>query len=126
MEANDSGRAIGPAKVFACAWPTKVAEAPPQEKIGVSARGNALEYRVRKPGERVSETGIYRVEHASHRLMHQAILTAGMLFPKCRVCRCHTRFALIRPVKGAKIPFRSTEILVDYREPRTEAPIKVA
>jgi len=58
--------------------------------------------------------------------MHQAILSAGMLFPQCRVCHHQVRFALIRRLKRPNIPFRPTEILVDYSEPRAKASVKVA
>jgi hypothetical protein len=72
-----------------------------------------------QPGERVATTGIYRVEHESHRLMHQAILTQGMLFPRCRTCGDRVRFSLVRSVKGRAIPFRSTEILEEFTKARS-------
>lgn len=73
-----------------------------------------------KPGERVPTTGIYRVDHDAHRLMHHAVLTQGMLFPSCRICCDQVTFALVRPVRGSTTPFRSSEILVAYREPELQ------
>ena len=39
-----------------------------------------------KTGERVPETGIYRVTHNQHRLAHQAIILKGQVFPRCSRC----------------------------------------
>ena len=88
------------------------------------ARGRLLRWpekmRVKKfkPGEKVPATGIYRVEHSSHRLMHEATLVEKGLFPRCRKCELHVRFELLRPVNNRRVlPFRSSSILVDFREP---------
>ena len=71
-----------------------------------------------KPGDKVPSTGIYRVEHASHRLMHETTLLEKGLFPRCRECHSQVRFQLIRPVNNRRVlPFRSSAILVDFREP---------
>jgi hypothetical protein len=65
-----------------------------------------------RPGERVLKSGIYRVSHDSHRLMHEAALRSGDIFPCCRQCRNEVRFELVRIVQGQMIlPFRSGEIL---------------
>jgi hypothetical protein len=52
------------------------------------------------PGQLIPESGIYRVEHNSHRLMHEATLLEGDLFPLCRQCKYHVRFELRRSVKN--------------------------
>ncbi|HET7749786.1 MAG TPA: hypothetical protein VFK81_10425 [Terriglobales bacterium] len=68
-----------------------------------------------KPGQKVGRSGIYRVEHASHRLMHEATLLAEDLFPSCRRCGDQVRFELIRALRDqAVLPFREGEILVTY------------
>ncbi|HET6936862.1 MAG TPA: hypothetical protein VFI72_18610 [Candidatus Angelobacter sp.] len=72
-----------------------------------------------QPGERVPTTGIYKVEHESHRLMHHAILTQGMLFPRCRTCGDRVRFSLVRSVKNQPIPFRSSDILEEFTKARS-------
>ena len=41
-------------------------------------------------------TGIYRVHHDSHRLMHEATLLGGTFFPICKQCGKEVRFELIR------------------------------
>jgi hypothetical protein len=60
-----------------------------------------------KPGEKVPYTGIYRVDHDRHRLMHMATLLATDRFPQCKQCGSLVRFTLARIVRKA-IPFRST------------------
>lgn len=67
------------------------------------------------PGQRVPETGIYRVEHAPHRLMHEATLFAGTQFPRCRQCGNAVAFALVRSVqRNNTVPFRSGSILEEF------------
>jgi hypothetical protein len=68
------------------------------------------------PGDKVPFTGIYAVEHDQHRLMHQATLEVGMLFPLCRTCKAEVRFTLVRAVRGAVLPFRTSVILEEYPE----------
>ena len=67
-----------------------------------------------RPGEIVPETGIYRIDHDQHRLMHEATLTRGMRFPLCRQCRDKVIFTLLRRIRGEVLPFRSGEILEEY------------
>jgi hypothetical protein len=69
-----------------------------------------------KPGESVPRSGIYRAYHKSHRLMHEATLLNGELFPRCKHCS-NVRFELIRWLHNADVlPFRSGEILIEYRD----------
>ena len=37
-------------------------------------------------GERVTQTGIYRITHQAHRPPHEATLQEGEYFPTCSVC----------------------------------------
>jgi hypothetical protein len=68
-----------------------------------------------KPGDVVPETGIYRVSHDSHRLMHEATLLQDMQFPRCKKCRHSVRFTLLRALQDRSvIPFRSSVILEEY------------
>ena len=53
-----------------------------------------------EPGQEVPESGIYRVDHDAHRLMHQATLEKGSLFPRCRQCSTGVRFRLVRRVES--------------------------
>jgi hypothetical protein len=68
-----------------------------------------------RPGDLVPESGIYRVTHDSHRLMHEATLLEEQRFPLCRKCKNDVRFELRRAVKN---PTRITSgyhaILEDY------------
>ena len=70
-----------------------------------------------KPGNSVPVSGIYRVYHDSHRLMHEAALIQGAPFPACKKCKDAVRFELVRPVESLHIPFRDTAILESYRAP---------
>ncbi len=49
-----------------------------------------------RPGERVSESGIYRVSHVEHRPEHEVTLFAGEDFPTCIRCGEKVRFRLER------------------------------
>lgn len=53
-----------------------------------------------QPGEVVPESGVYRVSHDEHRLMHEATLLAGDRFPICKRCKHKVRFELRRPVRN--------------------------
>jgi hypothetical protein len=83
-----------------------------------------VERSVYKPGDIVPRSGLYRIDHKQHRLMHEATLTEGTLFPRCRRCNDAVRFALVRAVKGYILPFRAGEILEEY--PDTEDSAAVA
>lgn len=68
-----------------------------------------------KPGQRVPVSGIYRVEHDSHRLMHEATLLQNDPFPRCRECKSDVRFELVRTVTTYRVlPFRSSAILEEF------------
>ena len=70
-----------------------------------------------RPGDTVPQSGIYRVEHDSHRLMHECTLVKDSLFPQCRQCGS-VRFELVRSINNWKIlPFRSSAILEEFVEP---------
>jgi hypothetical protein len=47
-------------------------------------------------GEKILESGIYRVVHDGHRLPHEVTLLRGQLFPKCIKCDALVYFELIR------------------------------
>jgi hypothetical protein len=68
-----------------------------------------------RPGALVPESGVYRVIHDSHRLMHEATLLEKDRFPICKQCGRSVRFELRRAVKN---PTRITSgyhaILEDY------------
>ncbi len=71
-----------------------------------------------RPGELIPESGIYRVTHDSHRLMHEATLLGGERFPICKQCKSAVRFELRRAVKDpTKITSGYHAILDDYPDP---------
>ena len=71
-----------------------------------------------KPGERVLKSGVYRVYHDPHRLMHEATLLRGDLFPRCIQCGAQVRFRLRLEMRDHEIlPFRSGEILEAFPPP---------
>jgi hypothetical protein len=68
-----------------------------------------------RPGDIVPESGIYRVVHDAHRLMHEATLLNGQRFPICRRCKHDVRFELRRAVKNpTQITSGYHAILEDY------------
>lgn len=69
-------------------------------------------------------TGIYRVEHDSHRLMHMATLLSGDVFPKCKRCGLRVRFTLVRSVRKA-LPFRPTRLLDHLPEKRAKSGFRI-
>ena len=50
----------------------------------------------RAVGERVSQSGIYKVIHQDHRQPHEATLRKGEVFPACRICRTGVTFEFLR------------------------------
>jgi len=79
-----------------------------------------------RPGEIVPRSGIYRIEHDAHRLMHEATLIADNRFPRCKQCGEQVRFKLLKAARdGAYLfPFRSNSILEEY--PELEPPLKAS
>ena len=68
-----------------------------------------------RPGDLVPESGVYRVTHDAHRLMHEATLLVGDRFPLCRQCKHAVRFEMLRTVKDPnKITTGHHAILEDY------------
>jgi hypothetical protein len=81
------------------------------------ANARALDRLSFKPGELVTASGVYCVEHHSHKLMHTATLVKSSRFPRCKRCGNSVRFILLRRVKDTLVfPFRSTAILEEYPE----------
>jgi len=71
------------------------------------------------PGELVPQSGIYRVIHDTHRLMHEATLLNNDKFPVCKQCGHQVRFELLRPIKNLRILSGYHAILEDYPDPET-------
>lgn len=77
------------------------------------------------PGDSVPASGVYRVEHDSHRLMHEATLLADALFPRCKKCKDAVRFRMLRTVADSHVlPLRGHAFLEEYSE--AEPPLAAA
>lgn len=77
------------------------------------------------PGHSVPISGVYRVQHSSHRLMHEATLLAKTLFPRCKQCKDAVRFELVRSVSDSQVlPFGVHAFLEEYTSP--EPPLAAA
>jgi hypothetical protein len=58
-------------------------------------------------GEKIVESGIYRVIHRNHRLPHEVTLLRDQLFPKCTKCEDSVYFELVRSAPDITIgPFK--------------------
>ncbi len=55
---------------------------------------------VYKPSEVVPVSGVYRVDHDTHREAHEATLLEGEVFPACAVCDDKVRFVLKHRATG--------------------------
>ncbi len=74
-----------------------------------------------RPGQLVVESGVYRVIHDSHRLMHQVTLVKGSRFPECKRCRAAVRFEWLGTGRGTHIGSGYHVILQDYGDEPTQA-----
>jgi hypothetical protein len=58
-------------------------------------------------GDKILESGIYRVVHSNHRLPHEVTLLCDQLFPKCTKCDDSVYFEMVRSAPDITIsPFR--------------------
>ena len=58
-------------------------------------------------GQKILESGIYRVVHRDHRLAHEVTLLSGQLFPKCTQCENSVLFELVRSAPDITLgPFK--------------------
>ena len=58
-------------------------------------------------GEKISQSGIYRVVHRNHRLPHEVTLLRDQLFPKCTRCEDLVYFELVRSAPDITLaPFK--------------------
>lgn len=70
------------------------------------------------PGDTVPLSGVYRVEHKSHRLMHEATLLGNSRFPRCKRCGDAVRFNMARTMVDSQVlPFRCHAFLEEYTDP---------
>ncbi len=58
-------------------------------------------------GDKILESGIYRVFHGNHRLPHEVTLLRDQLFPKCVKCENSVYFELVRSAPDITLaPFK--------------------
>ena len=48
-----------------------------------------------RAGERIAESGVYRVFHSEHRVSHEVTLVSGQDFPRCSTCAFDVHFELL-------------------------------
>jgi hypothetical protein len=51
-------------------------------------------------GEKIAQSGIYRVIHLNHRLPHEVTLLKDEEFPRCAQCQDAVQFQLVRGIKS--------------------------
>ena len=69
------------------------------------------------PGQHVLRSGVYRVHHDSHRLMHEASLKAGEIFPCCKQCHSQISFELIHKLRDEEVlAFNESSLFKKCRE----------
>jgi len=56
-----------------------------------------MERETYRPGERVPESGIYRVIHHAHRLPHDVTIEKDTVLPECARCGGHVSFTYLQP-----------------------------
>lgn len=58
-------------------------------------------------GDKIPESGIYRVVHRDHRLPHEVTLLRDQLFPRCTRCEGSVYFELVRSAPDITLaPFK--------------------
>jgi hypothetical protein len=58
--------------------------------------------KMKRAGEQVRQSGLYRVSHRAHRATHDSILWEGETFPTCRICGEAVSFQFLQPVPEAE------------------------
>jgi hypothetical protein len=74
-----------------------------------------------RPGQLVVESGVYRVVHNSHRLIHQVTLLKGTRFPECKRCGGGVRFEWLAAGRGTHIGSGYHAILQDFGDEPSQA-----
>lgn len=67
--------------------------------MSTSLPGGSKELR---PGERATESGIYRAVHLRHRMPHELTVIAGEVLPECRKCGDKVKFELLHAAPRLK------------------------
>jgi len=76
-------------------------------KLRLLARDKMPEKKQFRCGEKILESGIYRVVHRNHRLPHEVTLLRDQLFPKCTRCDDSVYFELVRSAPDITLaPFK--------------------
>jgi hypothetical protein len=76
-------------------------------KLRLLARQNMPEKKQFRCGDKILESGIYRVVHRNHRLPHEVTLLRDQLFPKCTKCEDSVYFELVRSAPDITLaPFK--------------------
>ena len=76
-------------------------------RLVTSQQNKAKETKQLRCGDKILESGIYRVYHRNHRLPHEVTLLRDQLFPKCVKCEDSVYFELVRSAPDITLaPFK--------------------
>jgi hypothetical protein len=76
-------------------------------RIVTSRHGMPKKKKQFRCGDKILESGIYRVIHQKHRLAHEVTLLRDQLFPKCIKCEDSVYFELVRSAPDITLgPFK--------------------
>lgn len=74
-----------------------------------------------RTGERIPESGIYRVIHREHRLPHEVTLLREGEFPRCARCQDAVQFQLIQAAESIQVTHEFSTRIHLYELPVLEA-----
>jgi hypothetical protein len=78
-------------------------------------------------GEKILESGIYRVVHGKHRLPHEVTLLRDQLFPRCTKCEDLVYFELVRSAPDITLaPFKVALYALPCADGEEEEDITIA
>ncbi len=70
-----------------------------------------------RTGEKIAESGIYRVFHHKHRLPHEVTLLRDEHFPRCAGCQDAVTFQLVRRVMLPEVVYNFSTHICLYELP---------
>lgn len=73
-----------------------------------------------RTGETISQSGIYRVHHAAHRLPHEVTVLQGQQFPRCAKCKDAVMFELVQAAVSENVSNREQSRIYLYELPVLE------
>jgi hypothetical protein len=97
------------------------------QKLRLLARHHMPEKNQFRCGEKILDSGIYRVVHGNHRLPHEVTLLRDQLFPRCTKCDDSVYFELVRSAPDITLaPFKVALYALPLAEGEEEEDVTVA